>query len=82
MGKVIIGITGAVMLLLAGMLAGNAEAARLTGCCQVDGAWMCGTVCESYSQAPPPAPTSAPTSAPNCCRLFGKWLCACPQAPQ
>jgi hypothetical protein len=77
MRKVIVVITGAVALPLAGMLAGNAEAARLTGCCHVDGAWLCGTVCESNS----PAPTSAPTPASNCCKLFGKWLCSCPPPP-
>ena len=43
MRKVVIGITGAVALLLAGMLAGNAEAAPLTGCCHVAGAWLCGS---------------------------------------
>jgi hypothetical protein len=76
MRKVVVGTKGLAALLLAGMLAGNAEAARLTGCCHVDGAWLCGTVCEGQS----PAPTTAPTTAPSCCKLFGKWLCSCPPA--
>jgi hypothetical protein len=43
MRKVVIGIT--VTLALAGMLAGNAEAAPLRGCCIVAGYWMCGMAC-------------------------------------
>ena len=46
MRKVIIGIIGAVTLLLAGM-SGDAEAARLTGCCEANGVWICGTACET-----------------------------------
>src|SRR5262249_61564643 len=42
MRKVVI---GAVALLIAGMLAGNAQAAPLTGCCHRAGAWMCGMAC-------------------------------------
>ena len=33
MRKVVVGTIGAATLLLAGMLSGNAEAGRLTGCC-------------------------------------------------
>jgi len=46
MRKVALGTIGAVTLLLAGMLTGNAEAAPLTGCCHRNGAWMCGMACE------------------------------------
>ncbi len=38
MRKVIVGTIGAGTFLLTGMLASNAEAAPLTGCCYVDGA--------------------------------------------
>ena len=37
MRKVVIGTIGAVTLLVGGMLAGNSEAARLTGCCHIAG---------------------------------------------
>jgi hypothetical protein len=47
MRRVVVATIGAVMLLLAGMLASNAVAARLTGCCHIGGMWLCGS--------PPPA---------------------------
>jgi hypothetical protein len=53
MRKVAIGITGAVALLLAGMLAGYAEAAPLTGCCHVAGAWLCGSPPLSFGSVSP-----------------------------
>ena len=52
MRKVIIGITGAVTLLLAGMLASNAEAARLTGCCHIGGYWLCGSPLRPFLYRP------------------------------
>jgi hypothetical protein len=64
MRKVIIGTTGAVMLLLAGMLAWNAEAAS-PYCCQISGRWFCGTACLGHS-------------APRCCKQYGRWQCPCP----
>jgi hypothetical protein len=68
MRKVAIGITGAVALLLAGMLAGNAEAAPLKGCCHRAGAWVCGMACGVMP-------------APKCCKLYGRWQCPCPPPP-
>ena len=67
MRKVVIGITGAVALLLAGMFASNAEAARLTGCCHINGYWMCGMACGD----------TGPSPAPRCCKLYGRWHCPC-----
>jgi len=67
MRKVVIGITGAVTLLLAGMLASNAEAARLTGCCHIAGRWFCGMACGS----------SAVSRPSSCCKLYGRWHCPC-----
>ena len=66
MRKLVIGIVGAVTLLLAGMLAGNAEAFQLFAkCCSVNGVWSCG-----YQCAQPPAP--------RCCKVHGKVVCPCP----
>ena len=66
-------VLGAVTLLFAGMfLVGNANAAALTGCCHVNGTWMCGMACGGQSQ------TSQP---PKCCKLYGKWHCPCPPPP-
>ena len=67
MRKLIIGIIGAVVLLVAG-LASNAEAARLTGCCHIGGMQFCGS-------PPCPAPASRPSS---CCKQYGTWHCPCP----
>jgi hypothetical protein len=73
MGKVVVGTIGAVTLLLAGMLAGNAEAAPLRGCCNVAGIPMCGMACWGHQKpAPPPS---------RCCKLYGKWHCPCPPPP-
>ena len=69
MRKVVVGTIGAVTLLLAGMLASNAEAAPLTGCCHVAGAWVCGMACWGHSPAP------------RCCKLYGRWHCPCPLPP-
>jgi len=65
MRKVVIGIVGAVTLLLAGMLAGNAEAQLFAKCCSVNGVWTCGYQC-------------AHPQAPRCCKVHGKKVCPCP----
>ena len=68
MRKVAIGLTGVIALLLAGMLASDAEAAPLTGCCHRAGAWVCGMVCGVFP-------------AQKCCKLYGRWHCPCPPPP-
>jgi hypothetical protein len=73
MRKVVVAMIGAVTLLLAGTLSGNAEAGRLTGCCHRNGIWMCGMACGGSSQGP---------RNPSCCKRYGKWHCPCPPPPQ
>jgi hypothetical protein len=70
MRKVIIGTIEAVTLLLAGMLAWNAEAAPLSGCCHIGGVWACGMACSGHSPSPK-----------ECCKLYGRWHCPCPPPP-
>src|SRR5262245_14115208 len=66
--KVFIGTAGLVAFVIAGMLAGNVEAAPLTGCCYRAGNWMCGMACGGMG---PSAPSS------RCCKQYGKWHCPC-----
>jgi hypothetical protein len=67
MRKVVIGITGAVTLLFVGMLASNAEAARLNNCCHIAGKWFCGMAYGSSAESRPS----------RCCKLYGTWHCPC-----
>jgi hypothetical protein len=76
MRKVVIGIT--VTLALAGMLAGNAEAAPLRGCCIVAGYWMCGMACWGQHQSAPPPLRNPARPASGCCKQYGRWQCPCP----
>ena len=75
MRKVVFGIIGAVTLLLAGMLAWDAEAQPSTVVCHIGGRWICFLhpwAC-SCSHCYPMA---------NCCKLYGKWHCPCLPPPQ
>jgi len=70
MRKVFIGTAGLAAFVVAGMLAGNAETAPLTGCCHRAGAWVCGMACGSTGHSP------APSS--GCCKQYGRLHCPCP----
>ena len=72
MRKLVFFTIGAITILVAALMAGNVEAARLSGCCNVAGIWMCGMACGGH-QSPPPAS--------QCCKLYGKWRCPCPPPP-
>jgi hypothetical protein len=74
MRKVVIVITVAVAVALAGMLPGKAEAR----CCNVAGIPMCGMVCwnKEHPTIPPSRNPARPTS--GCCKQYGRWQCPCP----
>ena len=71
MRKVIIGIVGTVALLAAGIFAGDAEAARISGnfCCALGGHHIC---CNRTRGCPCGMP------GPQCCKQYGTWHCPCP----